>query len=103
MVSFLDGAWLRKPHALHCREVGQALAEMHVAGSDFGIRRVNALLGSRLEALVGRLARPRRRGSTGLQAEIDTELATLETGWPESLPEGVIHADLFPRQRVLHR
>jgi len=96
MVSFLDGAWLRKPHALHCREVGQALAEMHVAGSDFGIRRVNAL------SVAG--WRPLWEGSRdradevqpGLQAEIDTELATLETGWPESLPEGVIHADLFP-------
>jgi homoserine kinase type II len=39
MVSFLDGAWLRKPQAPHCREVGRALAAMHVAGSDFPIRR----------------------------------------------------------------
>ncbi|MBU4527745.1 MAG: homoserine kinase [Hoeflea sp.] len=96
MVSFLDGAWLRKPHALHCREVGQALAEMHLAGIDFGIRRVNAL------SVAG--WRPLWEGSRdradevqpGLRAEIDSELATLETGWPESLPEGVIHADLFP-------
>jgi homoserine kinase type II len=43
MVSFLDGAWLRKPQAPHCREVGRALAAMHVAGSDFPIRRANGL------------------------------------------------------------
>jgi homoserine kinase type II len=32
----------------------------------------------------------------GMQKLIDDELRTLEAKWPASLPEGVIHADLFP-------
>tara|TARA_R110002020_G_scaffold110627_9_gene255518 strand:- start:224 stop:1204 length:981 start_codon:yes stop_codon:yes gene_type:complete len=95
MVTFLDGAWLRKPQAQHCREVGGALAEMHLAGADFAIRRVNAL------SVAG--WRPLWEGSrdradevqSGLKAEIDADLAALESGWPDGLPEGVIHADLF--------
>ncbi len=32
----------------------------------------------------------------GLAAEIDADFAAFDTGWPEELPSGVIHADLFP-------
>jgi homoserine kinase type II len=32
----------------------------------------------------------------GLGAEISKELAYLEKAWPRDLPQGVIHADLFP-------
>ena len=32
----------------------------------------------------------------GMRALIDDELKALEAKWPSSLPEGVIHADLFP-------
>ena len=32
----------------------------------------------------------------GLASEIGSELDILESRWPEGLPEGVIHADLFP-------
>ena len=32
----------------------------------------------------------------GLRAIIETELDHLEKSWPRDLPQGVIHADLFP-------
>jgi homoserine kinase type II len=32
----------------------------------------------------------------GLAAAIEQELSRLETAWPRDLPQGVIHADLFP-------
>ena len=32
----------------------------------------------------------------GLCAEIEKELGALEKSWPRDLPQGVIHADLFP-------
>jgi homoserine kinase type II len=32
----------------------------------------------------------------GLRAAIESELAWLEQNWPRDLPQGVIHADLFP-------
>lgn len=96
MVSFLDGAWLRKPHPQHCREVGRALATLHVAGGDFPIRRDNALTVVNWRPL-WRASRNRAdEVQPGLKDEIDQELERLEQAWPGSLPEGVIHADLFP-------
>ena len=35
IVTFLDGVWLRRPQAIHCGQVGEALARMHEAGADF--------------------------------------------------------------------
>lgn len=96
IISFLDGAWLRKPQATHCREVGRALAAMHVAGNDFPIRRANGLTVVNWRPLWEGSRDRADEVQPGLRDEIDEELAALESNWPDSLPEGVIHADLFP-------
>jgi homoserine kinase type II len=96
MISFLEGMWLRKPSAQHCREVGRALAEMHLAGDGFGITRENALSVSGWRPLWDKSAARADEVETGLQDEIAGELAFLEANWPKDLPSGVIHADLFP-------
>lgn len=96
VVTFLEGMSVRRPTAQHCREVGAALARMHLAGADFPLHRGNDL------SLAG--WRPLWEGSAdradevepGLAAETEAELAYLETNWPGGLPAGVIHADLFP-------
>lgn len=96
MISFLEGMWLRKPSAKHCRDVGRALAEMHIAGEDFGITRKNALSVGGWRPLWNKSADRADEVEKGLQDEIAGELAFLEANWPNDLPAGVIHADLFP-------
>ena len=96
LISFLEGMWLRKPEARHCREVGKALAAMHVAGADFAIKRPNALSLAGWRELWDRSEARADEVETGLSAEIRGEMAELETRWPKDLPAGVIHADLFP-------
>ncbi|MGR6431768.1 homoserine kinase [Rhizobium sp. PAMB 3174] len=95
LISFLEGMWLRKPEARHCREVGRALAEMHVAGDGFEIRRENALSLSGWRPLWEKSAARADEVEEGLGAEIPAELDDLEANWPTDLPTGVIHADLF--------
>ncbi|MDB5601286.1 MAG: homoserine kinase [Xanthobacteraceae bacterium] len=96
IVTFLDGMWIRKPSAQHGAALGEALARLHLAGADFPMRRPNALSveGWRplFEAAQGRADRLQ----PGLCDTIATELAHLEQHWPRDLPQGVIHADLFP-------
>lgn len=96
MITFLEGMWLRKPAAKHCREVGRALAEMHVAGAGFQLSRKNALSVDGWRPLWDKSADRADEVEPGLQAEITDELAFLESHWPKTLPHGVIHADLFP-------
>lgn len=96
LISFLEGMWLRKPEAKHCREVGRALAAMHLAGEGFGMRRPNALSLAGWRELWDK-SEPRADAvEKGLSEEIRGELQHLEAHWPHYLPAGVIHADLFP-------
>ena len=96
IVTFLDGLWIRRPTAHHCAAVGEALARLHLAGKDFNKQRANALGMSSWRALYEH-AKPRGDSvRQGLCAEIAKELDALEKSWPRGLPEGVIHADLFP-------
>jgi len=96
MVTFLDGMWIRRPNADHCAAVGEALARLHLAGSDFKMRRPNALA---LDSWRPLYEQAKSRGDSvqpGLCAEIAKELDVLAKAWPRDLPQGVIHADLFP-------
>ncbi|MEA2995813.1 MAG: homoserine kinase type [Alphaproteobacteria bacterium] len=96
IVTFLDGMWIRRPTATHCAGLGHALAELHLAGADFGMRRANALSVQGWRALY-ETAKTRADGvQAGLHAAIAAELDVLEKSWPRDLPQGVIHADLFP-------
>ena len=96
IVTFLDGLWIRRPNAGHCAAVGEALAALHLAGKDFPNKRANALSIGSWRALY---EQAKERGDSvrpGLCVEIAKELDALEKSWPRDLPEGVIHADLFP-------
>ncbi|HEY2138028.1 MAG TPA: homoserine kinase [Xanthobacteraceae bacterium] len=96
IVTFLDGMWIRRPSATHCAGLGRALAELHLAGADFGMRRANALSVEGWRPLYD-TAKTRADGvHAGLRATIAAELDALERSWPRDLPQGVIHADLFP-------
>lgn len=95
LITFLDGVSVKRPGPPHCAAAGEALARLHAAGRDFPLRRANALS---LAGWQGLAAATRDRADTvspGLGARIATALAALEAGWPEGLPTGVIHADLF--------
>lgn len=95
LISFLEGMWLRKPEARHCREVGKALAAMHLAGEGFELKRPNALSVEGWKVLWEKSEARADEVEPGLQQEIRTDLDFLATQWPQDLPDGVIHADLF--------
>jgi homoserine kinase type II len=96
IVTFLDGMWMRRPDAGHCAAVGEALARMHMAGADFQGQRRNALSVAAWRPLFEQAAARADGVQHGMRAVIETELGVLEKAWPRDLPQGVIHADLFP-------
>ncbi len=97
IITFLEGIWPRKPNATHCAGVGQALAKMHLAGADFSMTRENALSVAGWRPLFDAAASRANDVQPGLREFLGTELDYLASGvWPSNLPQGVIHADLFP-------
>jgi homoserine kinase type II len=96
IVTFLAGMWPRRIMPYHCAGLGRALADLHRAGASFPLSRANDLsvagwrrLYHACEARAGEVA-------PGLTQELGRELGELERLWPRDLPQGVIHADLFP-------
>lgn len=96
LVSYLYGKSVVRPEASHAEAVGAGLADLHNATAGYGEQRENSM---RLSAWCDLIKKCGQRGDElrpGLTAELEAELAFLEGAWPESLPKGIIHADLFP-------
>ena len=96
IISFLEGLWPKRILPEHCRALGQALARMHIAGASFPMTRPNALSLAGWRPLFDSCAARAQEVQPGLSEELENELRFLEAEWPEGLPAGVIHADLFP-------
>jgi len=100
VVTFLAGMWPRRPNAQHCAALGEALANLHLAGSSFAMTRANDLSVDAWRPLLARSVGADAAAvdaiRAGLADELETELDHLEMHWPGTLPVGVIHADLFP-------
>ncbi len=96
LVSFLDGVSVSTPTPAHCAAMGSALAALHLAGQGFSHMRENNIGHAYWADLFAR-NRPRTDEiMPGLAAEIEDELKRLAAQWPQDLPRGIIHADLFP-------
>jgi homoserine kinase type II len=96
LVTFLEGMWIRRPGPRHCAAVGEALARLHLAGADFPLKRANGLSVSGWRGLYDATVSRADEVQPGLGPIMTKELAFLEGAWPRGLPQGVIHADLFP-------
>ena len=96
IVTFLEGLWPRRIQPRHCAALGAALARMHLAGADFAMTRPNNLSIGGWRPLFAQCADQADTLFPGLAEGIAAELDALEAAWPDGLPTGVIHADLFP-------
>jgi homoserine kinase type II len=96
ITTFLPGVWPRRVRVEHCGPVGGALAALHLAGADYVPRRINALGSHGWPPLWERCRTRANEVSPNLAEELDAALTDIMTAWPAMLPDGHIHADLFP-------
>ena len=96
VITFLDGLAARRIYPNHCQHLGTTLAEMHMAGEGFAIARPNDLSVTGWRPLLEQCTGRAHEVQPGLAEQLLEELGHLEANWPDSLPTGVIHADLFP-------
>src|SRR5579863_3703892 len=96
IVTFLNGMWPRRIEPVHCAALGAALARLHLAGASFAMRRPNNLGPAGWQRLYSGCRARAEEVNPGLAAELGNEVASLQSAWPDALPSGVIHADLFP-------
>jgi homoserine kinase type II len=96
LVSFLSGVSVKRPSVGHCREAGEALARLHLAAEGFPLFRENTLGQPHWAEMFDGCRGAAGELRAGLDEEIAADLDALRSGWPEGLPQGVIHADFFP-------
>lgn len=96
IVSFLEGSSVRKITPEHVKQVGALAARMHIAGMEFPYERSNGLSVKGWEGLIDGIDGRADEIEPGLQKLIDEEFNYLSEHWPDNLPRGPVHADLFP-------
>lgn len=94
--TFLDGMSIRRPTAHHCAALGAAMARFHLCGLEFETSRENSFSIPGMQAFYEGITGDLDSIEPGLKQLIEAELAFLAANWPKALPEGIIHADLFP-------
>ena len=95
ITSFLEGSSLRAWQPAQCHSLGAALAQMHNAAASFAGSRPNRLSVAGWQDLFKGCEKA-DDVARGLHSLLATELDYLAQHWPQDLPRGVIHADLFP-------
>lgn len=101
VVNRLAGESVTKPREMHCRSVGEVLARMHVAGTDYPRRQGNPRglqWWSEVVPVVSRFVTDRERSL--LISELAFQKQIADSFSYEQLPKGPVHADVF-RDNVL--
>ena len=96
MISFLSGVSVDTPDIEHCGALGHTLGTMHNKLETFTQVRQNDLSLRGWNDLFERTKNRADEVQKGLAKLIEDELEFLNNNWPDSLPIGPIHADLFP-------
>jgi homoserine kinase type II len=96
ITTFLPGIWPRRVRVEHCAPVGEALAKLHLAGRGYEAVRPNALGPKGWAPLLEKSLAGADSVNPGLGAELSVALPAIVAAWPQGLPVGHIHADLFP-------
>ena len=96
LTTFLQGKSVKQIMPEHCGQLGEAMAKMHLAGQDFTGFRKNDLSVDGWETLLSKIGQKADTITDGLFNEMTDVFQTVKSRFPIGLPQGVIHADLFP-------
>ena len=98
IISFLPGLSPRLPSRAQCHALGAGLARLHQAAADYDGQRENSLGPLSWPRLWQGRDRQAEALRPGLSRDIIADLDRLKTlaASMQALPQGIIHADLFP-------
>jgi len=94
--SFLDGTSSRYPNREKCQALGQSLAEFHLNANSITQSRQNALGPASWKPLLDSVGKRVDEIAPQMQSMVKDQLNSILDAWPQNLPRGIIHADLFP-------
>ena len=96
ITSFLKGKSIDQVKPIHCASLGSTIARMHKESARLKINRENELGFTKLNGLIQALKNFHDKIEVHVIDLINEEYAFLSREINDSLPAGIIHADLFP-------
>ena len=97
ITTFLEGKSPVSIQNHHCSELGHCLAKLHLASQDFSMTRDNAMQPFKVwDRLFPEIKDKADTVRHDMVEELESGYRYLQENWPENLPSGVIHCDLFP-------
>lgn len=96
LIRFLNGVSVSHPSLAQAHAAGAAMAAMHAAARDFTHERPNTMGHATWRPLLDRCGRDLDTIQAGLFDRVAAALDVVLSRWPDDLPRGAIHADLFP-------
>ena len=95
LVSFLDGKDKNQLTNKDCFQVGKNAALLHLAAKKLRLYRKNSLSVNSWGPLLKRIDKRINKISSNLINTMRTDLVDIKKKWPKSMPNGIIHSDLF--------
>ena len=95
LVSYLEGKSKTNLSPDDCSSVGKQAARLHEITKNFDFKRDNDLSVKSWRRIFNQVKDKCNRIHPDLPKLIETNLEDVEKDWPENLPKGIIHADLF--------
>ena len=101
IVSFLEGSWKKLPNNKDCFLVGKMIADLHNKTGDFNLIRKNTLSISGWKQLINAIKINVSKDKINkidknLLKDINESFLECSNNWPNHLPKGLIHGDIFP-------
>ena len=95
IVSFIEGKAKDILSPENCKSIGAEAAKMHEITKNFKIKRRNDLSINSWRSIFNSVKDKCNHIHKDLPKLIESNLIDVEKNWPEDLPKGIIHADLF--------
>jgi homoserine kinase type II len=96
LVTFLNGQSKNKITSEECFEIGKITAQLHEITKKFDINRKNNLSVENWESIFEKTIKQKIDLDESIIKKAKNYLNFLKDKWPKNLPQGIIHADLFP-------
>jgi len=96
VISFLEGSAKKNLNPNDCYQVGVNTAKLHLITKNLKGKRENKLSVKSWREIYNKVKKDCFKIHQNLSEVIEKNLKEIESNWPNNIPSGIIHADLFP-------